>query len=781
MRRTSIGIKLAVAFAFLVFILIGIGWLGLSRMGQINANLEEILARQWTKVELAREIEFYANQNSQIATDFFLLGREEDHKLLLTTRQVNRTKIANLMNSLKENIDSDKEKELFDRLDQTHGPFVTSFGRVMELVLQNKQQEARTMMLQETIPLREKFYTARENFMRFEEQRMNEARYASEASYAAARRIEILLISMAIVMATVIAVFVTLRMSRGVSQREEAKAAIRVLNEDLERKVVVRTEELANAIRQLQVEVTDRKQIEAALRLSEQTFRSLVENSPYGILRTTTEHKIQHANRALLDMLGYDSEEEIVGLDMGADVFRSSADHRKVLEQYGNQREAKDIEVEWKRKDGTPFTVRYGRHSVADSDGNVLYKEIIVEDITEKRGLEHQLRQAQKMEAIGRLAGGVAHDFNNLLGVIIGYSELLLDRVGTSESLRAPAEQIKKAGDRASSLTRQLLAFSRQQVLETRVLNLNTIVSDMQKMLPRLLGEDVEIRISLLPELGNVKADQGQIEQVIMNLAVNARDAMPGGGKLTLETTNVELYEIHRGSHPAMPFGHYILLTVSDTGIGMDAHTLAHIFEPFFTTKGRGRGTGLGLATVYGVIKQSGGYIWAESEPGQGATFKVYLPRVDEAVQPDRPLEATVGLTGKSQTLLLVEDEESLRTLTRTLLQHSGYTVLEAGDGRQAIEIARQHIGPIDLLLTDVVMPGMNGRAVAQHLMGIRPGIGVVYMSGYTDFGQYVLVDSGVNFLQKPFTRETLLRKLDEAREAGLHPNQSLEPVAPRA
>jgi nitrogen-specific signal transduction histidine kinase/ActR/RegA family two-component response regulator len=399
---------------------------------------------------------------------------------------------------------------------------------------------------------------------------------------------------------------------------------------------------------------------------------------------------------------------------------------------------------------------------VRNEEGTLTHFEMIAEDITERRMLEAQLRQAQKMESVGRLAGGVAHDFNNMLGVILGYSEVLEDRLEQNPELRKHAEQIKKAGLHAASLTRQLLAFSRQQVLEPKVLNLNTVVAEMEKMLRRVIGEDIELATALDPQLGQVKADEGQIGQVIMNLAVNARDAMPDGGKLIIETRNMELDEEYALRHPPTVPGNYVMLVMTDTGIGMDIQTQAHIFEPFFTTKELGKGTGLGLATVYGVIKQSGGHIWVYSEPELGSTFTIYLPRVEQTVERKRTCDLATDSLHGSETVLLVEDEESLRTLTRTLLEQSGYTVLEAKGGSQAIEIARQHRGPIHLLLTDMVMPGMVGHEVADEVAPIRPEMRVIYMSGYVGFTPRGVLDSDESFLPKPFTQDTLLRKVHE-------------------
>jgi CheY-like chemotaxis protein len=368
------------------------------------------------------------------------------------------------------------------------------------------------------------------------------------------------------------------------------------------------------------------------------------------------------------------------------------------------------------------------------------------------------------MEAVGRLAGGVAHDFNNLLTVIQGHSELLLARLPADDPTRKEIDQIRKAGERAAGLTRQLLAFSRRQVLQARVLDLNEVAVDMEKMMHRLIGEDIELITRLGPEMPHVKADPGQLEQVIMNLAVNARDAMPDGGRLILETADTLLDEGFCRDHPPTRPGRYVMLALTDTGTGMTPETRAHLFEPFFTTKEKGKGTGLGLATVYGIVKQSGGYIWAESEPGKGSTFRIYLPPVDAPARSHEPRGGAPATIEGSETILLVEDEPVVRQLARRILEMNGYTVLEAGDVGDARRLCATHPGPIQLLLTDVVMPVMSGRGLADALSGLRPGMRVLYMSGYTDDAvmRHGIQAEGVPFLQKPFTPQGLAAKVRE-------------------
>lgn len=498
---------------------------------------------------------------------------------------------------------------------------------------------------------------------------------------------------------------------------------------------------------------------------SEELFRLITENAADMIAVVDSNGQRLYNSPSYEKILGYTPQE--LG-ETSAFGQIHPEDREKVLTSAADARRTgtgTNLEYRMRHKDGSWRTLE-SRASTILKSGQVEKLVIVNRDVTERKRLEEQFRQSQKMEAVGRLSGGVAHDFNNLLGVIIGYGEIVQEGTSSDSPLRTCVEEMLKAGHRAAALTRQLLAFSRQQVMDPRVLDLNIVVKDMEKMLKRLIGEDVQLRTSLDPALEHIKADQGQIEQVIMNLSINARDAMPNGGELRLETSNFHMdEEFVRGYPYPVLVGDYVLLTVTDNGIGMDATTRARVFEPFFTTKEKGKGTGLGLSMVYGVVKQSGGYIEVASEPGAGATFKIYLPKVGVAVDAQKqPAEFPSSLNG-SETLLLVEDETSLRTLSRHLLELCGYEVLEAESGAAALKISQEYKQKIHLLLTDVVMPEMSGRALADLLVKHRPETRVVFMSGYTGqtVGEHGVLAEGSFFLPKPFTREALARKIREA------------------
>jgi PAS domain S-box-containing protein len=505
------------------------------------------------------------------------------------------------------------------------------------------------------------------------------------------------------------------------------------------------------------------------LRRSEINFRSLVTHAPYGVCRCDSTGILLDVNPALVAMLGYASGTELVGRNL-ANLYSDSqqwfglADYLRSLQKFHG------VNADWLREDRTSINVRLSGRAFRD-ERNTIFFELFAEDVTERRALEQQLRQAQKMEAIGRLAGGIAHDFNNLLMVISGYSEFLLGQLSDEPTMQGHAQEIANAAGRATALTRQLLAFSRKQMLAPKIMDLNSVVTENVKMLTRLIGEDIDLVMVPGRDIGAVKADPGQIEQVIMNLAVNARDAMPHGGKLTIETANVTLDAHYARFHAPVTPGDYVMLAISDTGMGMDTDTQAHIFEPFYTTKGL-KGTGLGLSTVYGIVKQSDGYIWLYSESGKGTTFKIYLPRFSatgEALA-TQPAPAQTPPSPGNELILLVEDEENLRRLARQALESQGYMVIDAPDGTAAIRISQEHKGPIHLLLTDVIMPGMNGRELANKVSPTRPEMKVMYMSGYTEnhIGHNGTLDEGITLLQKPFTLPALKAKVREVLDTPL-------------
>ena len=508
-----------------------------------------------------------------------------------------------------------------------------------------------------------------------------------------------------------------------------------------------------------------------SLRRSESNFRSLVMNAPYGICRCDALGIIQDANPAMVAMFGYDSAADLTGRHLGS-LYSDAQQWFQTADYFHARKEFNNLTTECVRKDGAPIVARISGRSIPNGKEGSTF-ELFMEDITETRVLELQLRQAQKMEAIGRLAGGIAHDFNNLLMVISGYSEFLLERVGPDPRLRGPAQEISNATQRATSLTRQLLAFSRKQMLAPKVLDLNEVVAENLKMLTRMIGEDIDLVMVPGPSIGAVRADPGQIDQVIMNLAVNARDAMPQGGKLTIETANVSLDEHFARTHAPLTAGNYVMLAISDTGVGMDNETQSHIFEPFFTTKGA-KGTGLGLSMVYGIVKQSGGFIFVDSQPQRGTAFRAYFPRVDGR-EDAAAAQDSLGLPRADHgqaTILLVEDETNLRRLARQYLETQGYKILEAEDGAAALQIVAGHEGVIDLLLTDVIMPGMNGRELAVRVTDLLPDVHVLYMSGYTEnaVGLDGTLDPGINLLQKPFSLPVLKDRVREVLDSELIP-----------
>ena len=512
--------------------------------------------------------------------------------------------------------------------------------------------------------------------------------------------------------------------------------------------------------------VARRLKAESALREAHGHLQAVINSSPLAIYTIDGNGDVRSWNAAAQVLYGW-SVDEAVGRAF-ATIVRDAAQH-ELRERVLRGETLHGFETTAHKKDGTPVTLSLAAAPLHDARGAVTGTMLIAADLTEMRRLEVQYRQAQKMEAVGRLAGGIAHDFNNLLTAILGTTGLLLDDLGADTRTRLDVQEIEKAAKRAAGLTRQLLVFSRQQVLEPRILDLNAVVRDVQGMLSRVIGADVQLRLQLASEVGPVQADLGQLQQAIVNLVVNARDAMPRGGAVTIETADVDLDPRQLEAHTLTQPGPYVLLAVHDTGVGMDAATKARLFEPFFTTKEPGKGTGLGLATVYSIVKQSAGYIWAYSEVGQGTTFKIYLPRV--AGTPDTAIVQTPAtLAVGSETVLVVEDQAEVRGLTTRILEARGYTVLAAENARAALQLADRYVKRIDLLLTDVVMPGVNGRELAFRLVAERRDLKVLFVSGYTGeaIRQHGLLELEASFLQKPFTPDVLARRVRDVLDGAV-------------
>lgn len=574
----------------------------------------------------------------------------------------------------------------------------------------------------------------------------------------------------------VILVFTIRKFRRSNVQRDELLQD----NAELLAKVTRACESAEHFRRQLELanDVTQNAEAEAALRESRARLHSLVNQAPFGICRSGfLAERFETVNPAFCEMLGY-SEEEVLNLSLATQVYADPRERLHFMELLRRNGRLQGHELTFRRKDGSPIRLRVS--AVLTSYGNEKedHVEAYVEDMTSQSALEQQVRAVQKLEAVGRLAGGVAHDFNNILVVIKLSTEMMLNQITPDSPLSKPLLQVSNAADRAAALTKQMLAFSRRQMMQVRVVNINTIVNDISHLLRRIIGEDIRLVTRTDDSLANTRLDPDQLGQVVMNLAVNARDAMPGGGMLHLETANVQLDETYAKSHPPVQPGSYVMLAVSDTGSGIDKSDLPRIFDPFFTTKPMGQGTGLGLSIVYGIVKQSGGFIWVYSEPGQGATFKLYFPTTDAALEM-LPWRTDIAGRATGQTVLVVEDEGAIRGNVRDCLQQLGYAVLEAESGEDALEICQQKQGKIDLVITDLVMPGIGGQELARQLGEQYPNVRILFTSGYTEgtVAQLEMLQEGSSFLPKPYSVADLssaihrILALRSLRKDGNHAN----------
>ena len=511
---------------------------------------------------------------------------------------------------------------------------------------------------------------------------------------------------------------------------------------------------------------------------SDERYREMFMSNLMGAWVATVDGRVIACNPAFASMFGFESVDEALTLDL-LSIYHTADERKEFLDLLRDRRRVDNRETTFRRPDGKPLHVIQTAVGVFDETGGLIEIRGYLIDATERKQLEDQLRQSQKLEAVGRLAGGVAHDFNNLLTAILGYCDLTLRQMNPGTSTRADVEEIQKAGQSAAALTHQLLAFSRRQILQPRVLDLNDVVNRVESLLRRVIGEDIVLVKRIQEGLGLVRADPGQVEQIMMNLAVNARDAMPKGGDLIIEARNTDLDEAYVAQHPGSSAGPHVMLAITDTGIGMTDEIRDRIFEPFFTTKEAGKGTGLGLATVYGIVKQSGGSIWVYSEPGRGTSFKVYFPTVD-APAAGSPTRNVIEIRGGSETVLVVEDQQQVRSLIRKTLSTSGYVVLEAANGREALQVLDRHTGRVDLVLSDVVMPTMTGPELVERIRSAYPKISVVYMSGYTDETVVLsgVVTSGTPFVQKPFTSQGILKAIRGVLDARADNQRSSSPAS---
>jgi two-component system, cell cycle sensor histidine kinase and response regulator CckA len=513
-------------------------------------------------------------------------------------------------------------------------------------------------------------------------------------------------------------------------------------------------------------DITERRRAADKLRQSEEKYRSLVELAPYGIFRATRDGRLLMVNSALVKLLGYDTAEEVLRLDLQTQIYADPTERERILKLVTSSAPGLRVETTWTRKDGSTISVRLAARLILGNRNELLQTEVFVENVTEQKELERQLLMAQKMDAVGQLAGGLAHDFNNLLAVINSRAMLVMDDPSERTHVVAQADEIARATRRAATLTRQLLALSRKQVLEPVVLNLNALLTELGDMLPHLVGKKIETRIVTAPGLGRVKVDRGQFEQVVMNLVINARDAMPHGGCLVIETANVTLDANQPERQLLMKAGRYVVLSVSDNGVGMNLETQERIFEPFFTTKERGKGTGLGLAMVYGIVQQSGGHLSVNSSPGTGTSFKIFLPEVTE-LEETAGTEQLLPVPGGSETILFVEDDEALREVCANFLRSKGYDVVTAEDGIEALGICRTLDRRVHLLVTDLIMPRMGGVELAKNALALSPGLRTIYLSGYKDQALPHGTDAVQPLLQKPFSMADLAKQVRASLDRG--------------
>ena len=780
-QRLGIGIGVGVAF------LIAFGWLLLRATAVMNASLQKIGNERSIVVGLTNEVLQLSIDNARITMQLLMASGPAEEKLLAQNKE-NQRLIGVGVEKIEKLLSTEREKALFNDVKTLRTPYLDSRAEMKKLLAVGHRDAAITMANDDLVPKLMTYRASWNRFLAAQNDALKAAVAEGAARYRSTRALALSLIVLAALAATVIGAVVTRRITTPIldltrtvqhvsTERDYSLRAVRSTSDemglladgfnDMLGQIQKQNVALQEAHDGLEEKVKERT---LDLEIANAMFRATFEQAAVGIAHVGTDGRFLRVNQRLCEKLGYTREELLARsfqeITHPADLQTDLENVRRML---AGEIPAYSVDKRYIRKDGTAAWIALTVSLARDTEGRPKYFISVVEDIEPRRRAEEhetrlrtQLEQAQKMESVGRLAGGIAHDFNNLLTVIQGYGEMLSASLAGDEAQREQVQEILQAAGRATNLTRQLLAFSRRQVLETHVLDLGAVVADTEKMLRRLIGEDVEVVVVKPATLGRVKADPGQIEQVLVNLAVNSRDAMPGGGRLTLELADLTLDAPFATSHDSIPPGRYVVVAVRDTGSGMDAETLGHLFEPFFTTKEKGKGTGLGLATVFGIVKQSGGYVDVASAPGAGTTFRVYLPRTDAPRKTSGVRPPVFSLSG-SETVLLVEDEAAVRNLVRAVLERKGYVVLVAPDGAAALDLVDKHTGVIHVLLTDIVMPRMNGRDLAAAVRARRPSIKVIFMSGYTaDVPTDLGTEGGPVFLPKPFNEYALTSKLRE-------------------
>lgn len=771
MKARDITLRLAASFCLLAAVLLVVGWQGVSRLRQLNAQMQNIVGNQWKEVQLSHEAFHLSELNSRITLTVFFLDDPREIKQLLAERAANTNRISDLMSNLEPRLDPD-ESRLFATVKATRTPYVESYQQALSLLLtENKRDAARKMMVDVVRPKLIAYHDAWSAFDQHETAEIDQFIQETNADYVTGQREFLFTLVLAGAIASVIAIFTVIRMGREIAFRQRAEQSLHQAYDQLEQRVRDRTADLEKANEALKAEISERKLAEIRLERLRDEHKAVLNSVGVGVHCIDLDGQIIYENPAAAKMLGYEIS-DLIGKPAHQTIHHTRADgaaypvgkcHIYATLRDGGKRHISE-EVFW-RKDGTSLPIEYTSTPVRDENGHIVGAVVVFTDLTERQRIEARLLQSQKMKMVGRLAGGVAHEFNSILTAIIGQSELLLSEFSPDNPLGKNVREIRHAADRAATLTRQLLAYGRKQILQPEVLDLNRILTEMASTLQFLMGKEVDVRIVTAVGLKTVKIDPGQIQQVIVNLVMNAADAMPNGGQLTLETANITLDEDYVRPFPGLKPGDYVMLAITDTGVGMGEEVKARAFEPFFSTKAVGQGTGLGLATCYGILKQSDGHINVYSEPARGTTFKIYLPQIDQLEKTPLSRANPPEMPRGTETILLAEDDPSLLEMAATLLKRLGYTVHTAANGIEAMGMRHQKgIGHIDLLFTDVVMPHMTGKELSDRIRTCYPRIKILFTSAYTESAivHQGILNEGVTLLQKPFTPSALAHKVRE-------------------